>query len=103
MLLYYTRRSNTKKYLSLTLILTVVIGTAFAQSTFTDVGQSSIGATVIVQESYWEDGFTGKIGYSFKGKFDIDVEIGSFKYDHIKDASGNKVDLKEIAYGASLT
>ena len=58
-----------KKYLLLTLIFTVGIGTAFAQSTFVDVGQSSIGATVIVQESYCEDGFMGKIGYSFKGIF----------------------------------
>ena len=88
-----------KKYLLLALILIVGMGSAFAQSRFLEVGQSGIGATAIVQESYWEDGFMGVIGYSFKGIFDIDVGIGSFKYDHLRD----DVDLKEIAWDVSLT
>ncbi|MBS3740682.1 MAG: hypothetical protein KGY75_09390 [Candidatus Cloacimonetes bacterium] len=73
-----------------------------AQSTFLDIGQSGIRATAFAQESYWEDGFMGSLGYSFNGTFDISAWAGSYKYDHMQ-AGGDDIDQTETAYGANIT
>ncbi len=73
-----------------------------AQSTFLEVGQSGIGATVFAQESYWEDGFMGTLGYSFKGTLNVNIWGGMYKYDHLK-VQGDEIDQKETALGGNLT
>jgi len=90
-----------KKLLILTLLLCFTF-TLNAQSRYLEVGKSGIGIGLCVQESYWEDGFTGTIGYSFNGIFDVNIWGGIYTYDHLK-VNGDDIDQKETALGGMVT
>ena len=83
-------------------ILVCLVSALNAQSTYLEVGKSGIGAGLAIQESYWEDGFMGTLGYSFKGKVDVNIWGGMYTYDHLK-VNGNDIDQKETALGVTAT
>ena len=75
-----------------------VVSSLSAQSTFLEKGQSGFGLSATVQESYWEDGFFGSLGYSFKGNFDINITYGLFNYEKytLGQSSNSNPPLKDV-------
>ena len=70
-----------KKALVLIILSLLGISSLFAQSTFFEKGQSGFGIYGGIQESYWEDGYFGSIGFSYKGIIELGITYRDFKYD----------------------
>ncbi len=70
-----------KKIILTLLIFGAVSTLSFAQSTYLEKGQNGFEISSVVSANENASGFTGRVGYSFSGVFDLSLSLGRFGYD----------------------